>query len=245
MNSAISDFELGPGEPSPAGPASEDVNAAQARPTSPPLRIHHIMAITAVAAVLLAVGQQLRHAKQTGLEQLFASTWGAMYILSTSISVTLVLFGFVWRRRGYAFFSLPGHWLLLTHTTGIAFILAVAITLLGDQHLSMVSLVAYSWGIQLTWLALNLFAAWKISDSVSWRVYFLAGASILVLGFILRFLFVRYDVLFLVFYLPLLLLLIAIINDRVRGRVRDWPHWVGVVLPFAVFVASLTRFFHR
>jgi hypothetical protein len=242
---AASDFESGPGEPSPTSQASVDANAAQARPTSPPLRIHHILTITAVAAVLLSVSQTIRHSKRMGMDELFASSWGAMYTISTAISLTLVAFGFAWRRRGYAFFSLPGHWMLLAHATGIVFFLALAIAAFTDNTLGTAALVVYSLGIQLVLFGLNLFAAWKISDSLGWRLYFLTHSFMLVLGFLLRFLLIRYEALYLTFYLPLLFLLIAAIGDRLRRRVRDWPHWVGVALPFGVFVTSLFRLFHR
>jgi hypothetical protein len=242
---AASDFESGPGEPSPTSQASVDANAAQARPTSPPLRIHHILTITAVAAVLLSVSQTIRHSKRMGMDELFASSWGAMYTISTAISLTLVAFGFAWRRRGYAFFSLPGHWILLAETTGIGFFLALAIAILASDTLATAPLIVYSLGIQLVLFGLNLLAAWKISDSLGWRVYFLGQSLMLVLGFLFRFLLIRYDVLYLAFYMPLLFLLIAAIGDRARRRVRDWPHWVGVALPFAVFVTSMIYLFRR
>jgi hypothetical protein len=243
---AVPDFESGPSETSPASDVSVEANAAQiVRPTSPPLRIHHIMTITAVAAVLLSVGQQIRHSKQMGLEELFASSWGAMFTISTAVSLTLVMFGFAWRRRGYASFSLPGHWMLLMRTTGIGFFLALAIAISAGNSLAPAPLIVYSWGIQLVLFGLNLFAAWKIADSLGWRLYFLGQSCVLVLVFLLRFLLVRYELLHLAYYLPLLFLLIAAIGDRVRRRVRDWPHWVGVGLPFAVFVTSVTQFFHR
>jgi hypothetical protein len=242
----VADFESAPSEASPASDEVVQSNDAQVvRPTSPPLRIHHIMTITAVAAVLLSVGQQIRHSKQMGLDELFASSWGAMYTIATAISVTLVMFGFAWRRRGYAFFSLPGHWMLLMHTTGLGFLLALAITiLLGNGH-AAAPMIVYSLGVQLILFGLNLFAAWKISDSLGWRVYFLVHSFVLVSGFFLRFAIIRYQAMYLVFYMPLLFLLIAAIGDWVRRRVRDWPHWVGVALPFAVFVASIIHLFHR
>ena len=246
MSQSYPDLESGRGEASPASDVSVEANAAQfVRPTSPPLRIHHIMTITAVAAVLLSVGQQIRQSKRLGLDELFASSWGAMYTISTAISVTLVMFGFVWRRRGYAFFNLPGHWMLLMHTTGIGFFLALAIAMDAGNSLAPAPLIVYSFGVQLVLFGLNLFAAWKISDSLDWRAYFLVQAFMLVLGFFFRFLLIQYEALYLAFYMPLLFLLIAAIGDRVRRRVRDWPHWVGVALPFAVFVTSMIHSFHR
>jgi hypothetical protein len=246
VTSAVPDFESEPGEASPASDVSVEAIAARVvRPTSPPLRIHHIMTITAVAAALLSVGQQIRHSKRMGLEELFASSWGAMYAISTAISVTLVMFGFAWRRRGYAFFSLPGHWLLLMQAAGISFILALAIAVFAGNGLAAAPLVVYSLGIQLVLFGLNLFAAWKISDSLGWRMYFLTQSFMFVLGFLFRFLLFRYESLYFVFYAPLLLLLIAAIGDRVKRRARDWPHWVGVALPFAVFIASIIHIFQR
>jgi hypothetical protein len=246
VSQSYPDFESGPGEALLASDVSAEANAAQVvLLTSPPLRIHHIMTITAVTAVLLSVGQQIRHSQRMGLEDLFASSWGAMYTVSTATSVTLVMFGFAWRRRGYAFFSLPGHWMLLMHTTGIGFILAVAIAVFAGDNLASAPLIVYSVGVQLILFGLNLFAAWKISDSLGWRAYFLVQSFMLVSSFFFRFLLVRHEALYLVFYSPLLFLLIAAIGDRVRRRVRDWPHWVGVALPFAVFVTSMIHIFYR
>src|SRR5690348_4127435 len=102
----------------PSASDSSDMSSSETsgRPRTPPLRIHHILILTAVAAVLLSVTHLLRQQDYLNLSQMFSSSWGAVFTITIAIDVTLVMLGFAWRRRGYAFFDMPGHWLLLTHS---------------------------------------------------------------------------------------------------------------------------------
>jgi hypothetical protein len=220
------------------------------RPRTPPLRIHHILVLTAVAAVLMSVTHLLRQQDYLNLSQMFSSSWGAVFTISIAIDVTLVMLGFAWRRRGYSFFDMPGHWLLLTHSLSIGFFLAVAVALalraLGDNHVEMGPvgpIIVYSTIVQLASIVLNGYAAWKIADTLSWRIFFSFEAIRSVSVFAIRYFFPvsMWFVLVPLQYLPFVFLLIAAISDGIKRRPRDWPHWVGVVLPCILHISYFCR----
>ena len=64
------------------------------RPDPPPLRIHHIMAATAVVAVLLSISQFLRQSNTLGLSAFVASGQGILMTITAGLAATLTGFGF-------------------------------------------------------------------------------------------------------------------------------------------------------
>jgi hypothetical protein len=88
-----------------------------ARP--PQLRLHHLFALTAVVAVLLAInGPQQDYWSNSEIAPpklllTLYTAWGVMYMLLLSVAVTAVVYGIAWQRQGLVFFDQPGHWLLV------------------------------------------------------------------------------------------------------------------------------------
>src|SRR5262249_44579364 len=113
----------------------------------------------------------------------------------------------------------------------------------------------YSFGVQLVLLVMNGYAAWKIADTIGWRLYFVVQASQMVLLYAMLYFLTswqsvtsgsaRYLPFVLLQYLPLVLLVMAAIGDGISRRTRDWPHWVGVVLPCAVHISYLCNTLFR
>lgn len=84
----------------------------------PPLRIHHLLALTAVFSCVMAIALsiwRLRrfYAAETTMHEF--STWG-MFLgtaqwLALATSLTILLFGRTWRHKRLPFPSQPGHWI--------------------------------------------------------------------------------------------------------------------------------------
>ena len=249
-------------------PATE---AQSSRPHPPPLRIHHLMACGAVAALLFMIWRsQLRPENWKLVEAFDASTivlFTAAQIIQAT-GVTLAGFSLYWHVKGYAAFVQPGQWL------------PVAISFAALRHLTMrpihFLLVQSPWGENvLLWngidflfaaahflaivacylLPIVLFAwlAWRVADTLPWRLIFALKASGGASNF---FPAVRSD-LFSYFQdygwsfeaTSLLLATIASVgmlacavwapaNDRLRGIRRSWTHWVGLGLFLALYAVN-------
>ena len=221
------------------------------RTNAPPLRIHHILIVTAVAAVLLSIDQLLQKDQFFGLRELVNSRWGAIFAISTAISLTLVVLGFTWARRGYAFLSMPGHWLLLEQAVGVIFFAALAAMVLahamGAKDSERVIMSIYGLGIQFGLVAINFIAAWKTRDSVWWRIYFLVRASLMLFSFIAQIMFPASMQLWFgtVMWLPILTIVAAMTSDVVGRRRRDWLHWTGVAIDVTRALNSMVQMFLR
>src|SRR5262245_40891832 len=94
-------------------------------PGPPPLRIHHFLVATAVAALLLTLAKLLVSDETMALTGYFTSGPGIVSILLGGIELTLIGFGIAWRRQGRRFFDQPGHWLLLFTLFRLVFFLAI------------------------------------------------------------------------------------------------------------------------
>ena len=154
------------------------------RPDPPPLRIHHIMAATAVIAVLLSISQSLRQSNTLGLSAFVASGQGIWMTISAGLAATVTGFGFVWRRHGHSYFNQPGHWLLVVKSLMISvFLLAALISAmrLPDNH----AVISAATGVffvllNVVVIGLNLWAAAKIADSIPWTLIFLIDGLMVV-----------------------------------------------------------------
>ena len=95
-----------------AGPSTNDFPSQDNRLR---LRLHHLFALTAVMAVMLAIGgpRDVRGVETPRLLQTFSITVGIVFTILTSVAITIVAYGIAWRRNGLTFFHQPGHWLLV------------------------------------------------------------------------------------------------------------------------------------
>jgi hypothetical protein len=212
----------------------------------PPLRIHHILAATAVTAALLSVNEVLRQNDVINLREFLASGSGIVLTITTGIATTLVIYGIIWRQGGLMFFNQPGHWLLVQQalTLGIFVLAAIGggVRLAGGNGSLMMPLAIYFIGMQLSWIGICFWAARRITDSRFWRYLFIVDGFILASAFGWQ-LFGQYTFSSLIIaigpYATFLLLLLAITGDRRAGRSRDWPHWLGVLLRMSGYAVML------
>jgi hypothetical protein len=211
----------------------------------PPLRIHHIMVATAVVAALLSVNYTLRQSNSQGLSSFASSGFGNVLAITTGIAATLVGFGFAWRRAGFSFLDLPGHWLLLVQSLPIGFFAmmgAIGALQLPDNHaLTRVATGVVFGSFHLLNIGLNLWAARRIADSIPWTLIFLIDG--------LRFV-ALFGIVWLGFHAllwiavggalaTLILLLLACWGDHRDHIHRDWPQWLGVALRIVPIVQAL------
>jgi hypothetical protein len=213
----------------------------------PPLRIHHLLVATTVVAVLLSINDVLRRNDVMGVSQFITSAHGVLYTIVTALSATLVAFGFWWRHKGQTFFHLPGHWLLLVQSLGVSVFAAAAMSVAirmagGGDAYYRVPFLAYMILATIAKIVLSFWAAWKIADSFSWRLWFVGYGcqmpAIVIQG--------KLGGAFLYFVAAMpaglfLLLIVAAISDWAAHRTRDWPHWLGVVLQLILFCAWFAR----
>jgi hypothetical protein len=203
----------------------------------PPLRIHHIMVATAVIAVLLSINHSLRQTNSFGLSSFATSGRGITMAITAGLAATIVGFGFAWRRSGYSFFDQPGNWLLLSHSLTIGFFMmaaAICAFQLPDSHIATsIPFGAFYFLLIVLGIALNLWAAWRIADSIPWKFIFLVDGLTVICLFGVIWLGFRGLVPIVIWGAPiavLLLLLLASWADRRDHVRRDWPHWLGVCL---------------
>jgi hypothetical protein len=206
----------------------------------------------AVMALLLAVSgpREIRGLEARPLIQAAFTAFGVFQALVASIAITIVLFGFWWRRQGQIFFDQPGHWLLVgiavqqTLFLVMALLISLAARFQGIDRADAWSQVP----LKLTWLGpavviaiLYVYVARKKCAESRWRRVFYASAIsevVPVLGHMLL----------------LILLERAVRAERVRRAVssrwarargvqpltegqvvtppRDFAHWCGVAATF-------------
>src|SRR5262245_18140124 len=80
----------------------------------PRLRLHHLLVLTAVMAVLLAINGPQRdygNYKPSELFRILSIALGTAHTLLSAVALTALGYGIAWYRRGMRFFDQPGHWL--------------------------------------------------------------------------------------------------------------------------------------
>jgi hypothetical protein len=224
--------------------ASPVTEPSAARPGPPPLRIHHFLAATVVAAVLLSISHAVQHGEPSALLGYFRSGLGFIGTIVVAVAATIVGFGFVWRLEGRSFFDLPGHWLLLQRALSVATFLVAGLAE-AIHHTSEYALVGLWSGVQmLATCVISLWVAIRVADTWLWRLYFLLSASTIVL-MPLTARFVGPSWLMLVWMIISIILAGMLFSagagDLIAGRRRDWPHWLGVALTLGVVTTSVAQ----
>ena len=153
-------------------------NDIQAEDLRPKLRLHHLFALTAVMAVLLAIQGPQR--KDVNRDVVVAplhivpaewGMWGVVYQILAAAAITVLVYGIADYRRGLTFFSQPGHWILveIAVSTALVFPCPLALSLGG-----LSTNERRNWPVMLMWLfghridAVALF--WVASCSIHfWR----------------------------------------------------------------------------
>lgn len=215
----------------------------------PPLRISHILLATTVAAVLLSLARFVGRSDIPGFARFLSSGLGIYYVLATAIAATLVMLGIRWRSEGRSFFDQPGHGLLLLQSVSVGVFISASIgVILNDVILK--SMFGASWldsaplmvSMILSYplvLGICVWFALQVADSWYWKLYFLIYGLQYPVLFVVSLMARReFFLLLLVQFLPLVflaLLIAASTSDGLKGRNRDWPHWIGVALKTAIY----------
>ena len=203
----------------------------------PPLRIHHILLATAVAAVLLSLHESLRRRDVLGLSMFFRSAHGITYTLVSALNCALLIFGVWWRGHGYLFFHQPGHWLIVVNSLSMSTFLVAALgAIMGWDEAQAPYFLWTAWflGVNVLACAINYWVALRVADTPWWRSVFIVSGSI-ALFMVVAHLLPLYGPSFVWVYvlggfLATLLLIVAMGRDRGTRRTRDWPHWSGAAL---------------
>jgi hypothetical protein len=228
----------------PSGDASAGDNFALRR-GPPPLRVHHFLAVTVVAALLLSVSAGLQHSEGVALLSFFRSAFGVVYTIATAVATTLVLFGFYWRFEGRTFFDQPGHWLLVERSLSVGTFLLAGLVAAIDWTTEHALLGAWSLAMSFALCAVSLWAAIRVADTWLWRIVFVFGGVMalgrpylpMLVGISWMLTAVGVDAI-----VAIVILMSAAVGDRLARRPRDWPHWVGVLLRLFLTATALMQY---
>ncbi len=107
---------------------SEQAENSFAPPELPRLQIIHLLALTAIFSLVMAVGMSLMRLsfaayQGTGTPEISGVVSGFLILngLSSSVCIAIVVLGLVWRKQGIAFPSQHGHWVALYLTLAYVF----------------------------------------------------------------------------------------------------------------------------
>ena len=212
----------------------------------PPLTIGHIMAWTMGTALLL-VFFKINRSMYGELDSHIRATISGQYIAHCLIQGPAVAFlgVFLVRKiRGGAPLPVePGHWMLLVGGVSAVFGLLVNLIRYQIQGFAFDSWLYFTFVYVPSFILLILAIRAKRSKRL-WRVFFAVSIvqSIfqILIPLTIRVLPIQaYSVMsFVFFFLPMFILISAIIDDRINKRRRDWIHWVGVMVQAASVVLS-------
>lgn len=229
-----------PDSPQPPSPSSEDhPTQAEAvehdeaeehsksiqRPPPPPLRIHHVFLLTVVVALLASMLRAFPGWSELGeTQEMVWKTYQTMVAIIVATGLTVTCLGIHWRIRGFAYWNQPGQYLLLIYGLWVVSYLAAfgEVVVFGDSP-HRYALVLSACLLVIT-LPLEIYVAWKVADSMAWRVNFALGALFSVLQCM-----GTYDAWWIA-SLHFVSLGWALQTDIRRGVPRHWSHWCGAAL---------------
>jgi hypothetical protein len=225
--------------PPPPGGQWPAESVASADP--PQFRIHHLFALTAVMAVMLAIGGRRPMPfmmgplpnEVPGPIGAVIIGWGVVNTILYSAALTNVAYGIVWRRGGMPFFHQPGHWLLvdvcILGIQSAASQLAFRLLFEGPETFAAIGLFLLLFlGVFVARLALNIYlAVWHRREG-RWQAVFIAKAVAIVVSGLGD-------------LVVLVLVILAARADRRTHSRRDGSHWCGVWLQSAL-IAVLIAF---
>ena len=181
----------------PLSPAS-----AVDRTYLPPLRIHHLLACIAVAAVVLTVVQMRTPAEALQVMTAWQMARTAIGVSILAAGLTLCAFSIYWQVKGYRAISEPGEWLLLSYSFWLISFLTnwVIVPLVWSMQanpwsksillwdlsdwttmIAHILLTAVKWGLPAVFFVIGVR---RIADTWPWRVCF----SLIAIGYAYEFL---------------------------------------------------------
>jgi hypothetical protein len=227
-------------------------HVATVRPDPPPLRIHHLMACAAVAAVQLSLWRA-NFTRPADQQTIFNTVVLAMTQGLSAVGLTLACFSVYWWFKGFASLVQPGQVLLIGYAFSaiqfyVSLVFMFAIVQNGGRHailgLDSSSVLSVVLGVGsllfgfLVPIVFYIWCAWRIADTGPWRLLFvlcaLATLFMSPIWFAVMSSVWRMDVKILnaIPYLIrgtalLLIGCLAIFNDLLSKRQRSWTHWAG------------------
>jgi hypothetical protein len=216
---------------------------ANVEPTNrPKLRLHHFFALTAVAAVLLAVhGQQPNYWENNPFQppqwiMTLSMAWLVISDLLVAVALTAVGYGIAWRRRGLLFFDQPGHWLLVEIAVAGLFSIVPAVVyrwfftpeqMANFDNTSMM-IMWLIWGYTMIFMVLipvglNVYFGVRKCRELRWSlVFYFKAAARFVFSMGIGDLLVLPSTIY------------AAQRDRRERVARDGGHWCGVLVQCAM-----------
>ena len=227
------------------------------RPAPPPLRIHHLMACAAVAAVQFSLWRVLYPESASQLSVANSAMMVAGGGLS-AIGVTLAIFSVYWHLKGFAGLVQPGQWLLVSFAfsalNGIVMLVwfkSIGSTSTnGDISWRIVWSLMFFATTFLIPCVFHAWCAWKVADTRPWRIVFIALAisPVLTSGFFMQliasvaFMDVQSAIWTTYIGRGITFFLIegwAAVRDLQSQRNRYWTHWAGVALALLVQLSTI------
>ena len=236
--------------------------STEQKPTqAPPIGVRHLLVLTACVGFVLAM--QLRSMESMGAPftepslQLFQFGFMVASLSTDGLALAGLFWLFDWRRKKGPARLQPGHWLII--------ISGVMLLVTSATQLSLQSLIFDNWPnndaalmmvpsvlqLVVSIFLLGLAAVWTggvwrcLMVSLLLRSVFDSLLTILVLNG------TRWNYLNWVYYsalvfqfLPIVILIAAVIQDLFAKRRRDWIHYCGVILPVASLLAQVATIFY-
>lgn len=222
----------------------------------PPLRVHHFLLWTVVAAIWLSITQYEIHELQSfptdDRVQMIALTIASRIV--ESVMITICIVGILGWRRGYRFPSQPGHWIAVSMATT-----TVPVTLcsaLKDTFGLVWNLNSDVWFyldgvLSAVWCIVFFVVAKRWRERTVWRVFYFLFGVISGLSALTTLLFyltlsnmsielfqVTNVIAMFVLGIIALTAILAMLTDRIFSIPRDWAHWLSVLLPFAFGIVA-------
>jgi hypothetical protein len=215
--------------------------------SSPPLRIHHLMAWMAVTAALISGCMWFDRTARNGPPITDPVTIACLILGAVAISAALSVFfsSFYWRRKGYAFPRSPGDLLLHIAAKSALYLLGAFVGIfvvffaIGDDDWQgmyfflVVSIAAVGW------VQMNKEGYSQYADTGPWRVAFammiIAPAVVVLMTFI--------GTLPIILLTALIACIVGAAGSDVRHHIhREWTHWVGVFVVISLTAALIGIF---
>jgi hypothetical protein len=195
------------------------------------LRLHHLLVLTAVMAVFLAInGPERNYASATykppEFFRIVSLSLATAHTLLSAVALTALGYGIAWYHRGMRFFDQPGHWLLVDISIGALLYVVPSIAFRSGVAIGMAYIGLLFLAIVLVKMLFEIYLGMKKCRERRWKsVFYVKAIANLIFG--------------LGSFFELLAMIYALRVDRKSQSVRDQGHWCGVWLQLGLIGLSL------
>jgi hypothetical protein len=230
----------------PLGEVADGVAANELAPHKlPPQRIHHLIIITAVTAVLLTIVRLAIPLDWIIRSNPAAAGFQLGLLMIYCIGIACAGFALHWWWKGLPAFRQPGQWLLLVFPATavgmfVLYVLSALSNPIGNERHYFFFYAGFTLAVPAFYYG---YGAWRIADTHLWRIFFavMAIGSLLQLLLFVDSMFFQSGIVFSMLrgslwvytLLPnaisFLLLALAMVADT-QKRKRHWSHWAGAGL---------------